>query len=576
MLHNDKDIRERYGAHSIMWITVGHDAKVSDLYKAMATDLNDGRFEKTYAHRSLKDQRTYLWNVLSEKRVFLILDDVWQEHCEDNHEMIYWLNIATAPGSATLLTTRNTSVLTRAHAESEVVLSLSEEDSWTLFSSHAFEGSTRPPTISEELARDVCNQCKGLPLALKVIGSAMLGKEKEEDWSCALHDLRQSQPILGSTEVDELFGCLRLSYEKLNDDALKTCFLYIGAFPEDYKISTRELFDIWISEELFGSVDGKVARNKAEAHLELLEKRSLIHWNHEKAYVQVHDVLRDLALYIINKAKPSECAYECFFQCGNVIKSIPSSERLQAIERMSFMNGNISKWPKDFEAPNLKVLLLSSIDNKANEGHLQDFRRCASLRYLDLSENDFLKELPASIGKLKCLTTLDLSRCESLKELPTSIGELKCLMTLDLSRCKSLKELPASIGELKCLTTLDLCGCQSLKELPTSIGELKCLMRLSLFGCESLKELPASIGELKCLKTLILSRCKSLKELPASIGELTCLTTLDLSGCEFLKELPASIGELKCLTTLCLSGCESLKELPASIGELKCLSQKKI
>ena len=125
MLHNDRDIREMYGAHSIMWLTVGLDAKVSDLYKTMATDLNDKRFEKTYAHRSLKDQRTYLLNELSKKSVFLILDDVWQEHCEDNHEMIYWLNIATARGSATLLTTRSTSVLSRAHAQSEVVLSLS-------------------------------------------------------------------------------------------------------------------------------------------------------------------------------------------------------------------------------------------------------------------------------------------------------------------------------------------------------------------------------------------------------------------------------------------------------------------
>ena len=481
------------------------------------------------------------------------------------------MNIATAPGSATLLTTRNTSVLTRAHAESEVVLSLSAQDSWTLFSSHAFEGSTRPPTISKELARDVCNQCKGLPLALKVIGSAMLDKEKEEEWSCALHDLRQSQPILGSTEDDELFGRLRLSYEKLNDDALKTCFLYFGAFPEDYKIPTRKLFDIWISVELFGSLDGKVARNKAEAHLELLEKRSLIHWNHEEAYVQVHDVLRDLALYIINKEKPGECAYECFFQSGNVIKSIPSSEGLQAIKRMSFMNGNISKWPKDFEAPNFKVLLLSSIDNKANEGYLQDFRRCASLRYLDLSKNDFLKELPPSIGELKSLMTLDLSSYRSLMELPASIGELKCLTTLCLSWCVSLKELPMSIGELKCLTTLYLSGCKSLKELPTSIGELKCLTTLNLFKCKSLKELSASIGELKCLTTLNLFKCKSLKELPASIGKLKCLTTLYLSGCVSLKELPTSIGKLKCLTTLNLFKCKSLKELPTSICELKSL-----
>ena len=119
-----------------------------------------------------------------------------------------------------------------------------------MFSSHAFEGSTLPSTVSEELARDIFNECKGLPLALKVIGSAMLDKVREEEWSCALHDLKQSQPILGSTEDDELFGRLRLSYDKLNDAALKTCFLYFGAFLEDDEIPTWELSDMWISEGL--------------------------------------------------------------------------------------------------------------------------------------------------------------------------------------------------------------------------------------------------------------------------------------------------------------------------------------
>ena len=146
-----------------------------------------------------------------------------------------------------------------------------------MFSFHALEGSTFPSTISENLAKDVCNEYKGLPFALKVIDNAMLDKVREEEWSCALHDLKQSQPILGSVEDDELFGRLWLSYDKLNDDALKTCFLYFGAFPEDYKIPTRKLFGTWISTGLFGLLDTKVARNKVEALLELLEKQLLIH-----------------------------------------------------------------------------------------------------------------------------------------------------------------------------------------------------------------------------------------------------------------------------------------------------------
>ena len=94
------------------------------------------------------------------------------------------------------------------------------------------------------------------------------------------------------------------------------------------------------------------------------------------------------------------CTYECFFQSREVIKSFPSNGQLQDMKRMSFMNGNISKWPTDFEALNLKVLLLSSIIDSENKGHLQDFIKISSLRYLDLSRNDCLQELSRSIGKL--------------------------------------------------------------------------------------------------------------------------------------------------------------------------------
>jgi Leucine-rich repeat (LRR) protein len=574
-LHNDEDIKAAYGEHSIVWITVGCEAEISQLYERMAFLLNDDGYKDKYGNQCLESQRNHLCNVFAKNEVLLILDDVWKKQY-DRQDVMYWLDIATAPKSTTLITTRDSSILTKVHAKVEGLVELLEDESWELFCSYAFNNGNRPSNISEQLAKDVCKECGGLPLALTVIGSAMLEKKDERGWRCSLDSLKQSKSIPDSEADGELFGRLLLSYNELQDDKTKICFLYFAAFPEDYEIPIGELIKIWIAEGLFGTLDVIDAKDKAMEHLEILVRRSLIRWTSEEHnYVQVHDILRDVAMYIIEKAKPGECAFECYFQVGKEIKSFPSEQSLQHVKRMSFMESIIYEWPEKFNLPHLRVCLFSqtSLDRQPLEIPLHLFSSMYSLQYLDLAQNLFeIGEEILDFKGLMNLAYLDLSRCSNLKNLPINIGELKCLTHLDLQKCKSLMELPLSIGELKCLTHLNLRGCESLMELPVSIGKLTCLTHLDLGGCVLLKELPVSIGELKCLTHLDLQRCKSLKELPMSISQLTCLTHLDLGWCDSLREFPASIGELDCLLHLQFKGCKVFEELPVNIGKLTCLT----
>jgi hypothetical protein len=243
-LHNDEEIKAAYGEHSIVWITVGCDAKISQLYERMASLLNDDGYKDKYGNQCLESQRNHLCNVFAKKEVLLILDDVWKKQY-DGHDMMYWLDIATAPKSATLITTRDSSILTRVQAKVEGVVELPEHESWELFRNYAFKDGCCPSNIPEQLARDVCKECGGLPLALTVIGSAMLEKVDERGWRCSLDYLKQSKPIPDSEADDELFGRLRLSYNELKDDKTKICFLYFAAFPEDFEIPTDELIKIW-------------------------------------------------------------------------------------------------------------------------------------------------------------------------------------------------------------------------------------------------------------------------------------------------------------------------------------------
>jgi len=106
------------------------------------------------------------------ERVFLVLDDVWQDKTFDS------LDLAKGKGSVTLLSTRNLSLLEGASPDISQghMTPLSKEYSSSLFCMHAFRPPSNVPCELDALAQSMAEECQGLPLALKVIGTAMFGK----------------------------------------------------------------------------------------------------------------------------------------------------------------------------------------------------------------------------------------------------------------------------------------------------------------------------------------------------------------------------------------------------------------
>ena len=64
-----------------------------------------------------------------------------------------------------------------------------------------------------------------------------------------------------------------------------------------------------------------------------------------------------------------------------------------------------------------------------------------------------LKQLPNSVGKLVSLETLNLAG-NSLKELPGTVSGLASLRSLDLRNNAKLKRLPVELAQCRCLETL--------------------------------------------------------------------------------------------------------------------------
>ncbi|XP_029129395.1 TMV resistance protein N [Cajanus cajan] len=156
---------------------------------------------------------------LRRKKVFIVLDDVNSSELVENLIGVDrdWLGA----GSRVIVTTRDKHVLISGDVDKiHQVKEMNFQNSLELFSSYAFR-KTHPTKEYMELSIRAIEYAKGIPLALKVLGSYLRSKS-ENEWDSALNKLKK----IPNVEIEEV---LRLSYDGLDDDE-KNIFLDIACF----------------------------------------------------------------------------------------------------------------------------------------------------------------------------------------------------------------------------------------------------------------------------------------------------------------------------------------------------------
>ncbi|KAK4428136.1 putative late blight resistance proteinR1B-12 [Sesamum alatum] len=620
-LYDDSLVKHHFDVRA--WVTISQTYLLRDVIQGLSTDIGDVTNKKQ--EKSIPDLAHNFYKKLKGRRYLIVLDDMWSTEAWNDLKRIF---PDDGNGSRIMLTTRLWDVAiyaTDSFSPPHRIRLLDEGKSWHLLCQEVF-GQERCPLEFQELediGKMIARNCNGLPLATSVVGG-LLAKSAmtREFWGYVAENVN-SIAIENEEHCSEI---LSLSYNHLPHH-LKPCFLYFGAFPEDYPIPVTKLIRLWIAEGFLRPTRSKSLEMAAEGYLNDLIDRNLVivrqrGSNGKTRTCTMHDLLRDLCikeaqkenfLHIINKS-----AQFSPWDMNNIPRrlimhlDIPEgSDIIECMESMTLTrsllcNGHVlstSPFYKNFRF--LRVLDFLEIEVPKFPF---DFRFLVNLRYLSFTFERF-RVLPSQISllwKLQILIIRDPENWLSMMyrphlqpycdlDTPSKVFQMTQLRHIQMTEIflpnPIDKENPVVLKDLETLSTVAnfRCRAYNLKNLVrlSKLENLKCVFNWTpnetllpnLSFPESLKKLTLSgsmlswkdmsiIGSLPHLEVFKLKEYAFTGPVWEPIeGEFPRLKFLLIERID-LERWIAENTHFPCLEHLIIRDCLDLEAIPSSIGDI--------
>ncbi|XVF37651.1 hypothetical protein REPUB_Repub20aG0028000 [Reevesia pubescens] len=464
MVFNDENVGKHFELK--MWVCVSEKFDVKVIVEKIIEAATRSKPEKDLQMQTLQN---HLRDQISERKYFLVLDDVWNEDPEQ------WRNLRNlllggARGSWIVLTTRSGLVAEITGTVLPHILEgLSESESWSLLKQMTSKEQSQESCNSrlEAIGMEIVEKCKGVPLALRVIGNALF-RRSEAEWLKVKNNVFKYM----TQQESGILPILKLSYDNLPPH-LRQCFAYCSLLPKDTYFGVELLIGIWMAQGCILSGDDDPKDVGHEYFVDLLW-RSFFQVARKDDLGNVvsftmHDLMHDLACSVAG----TDCC----------IASLEAENVNEKTRNVLFENALDSSWK--IPCTLLKVNRLRTFIQL--RGGILNPSTCSALmssfKYLRMLNLSYLniERLPHSIGKLKHLRALYLYGNGNIKKLPSSLSRLQNLQTLDLNRCDKLKKLPRKSRRLVNLMHLDIYGCDELAYMPRGLGQLTCLRTLPKF-----------------------------------------------------------------------------------------------
>ncbi|XP_058114403.1 disease resistance protein RPM1-like [Magnolia sinica] len=557
-----KTAKTSFDCHA--WIYVSQSFQKKDILKRMLEGFYESRKEAAPNHGETMDETNIakmINDYLQGRRYALFLDDIW--------DTSVWEDVKHAlpheGGSNIIFTTRSENTARPVHEKCHThkMKPLSHELALELFQKKVFLNQDTQGTCPQQLVEvgnAMVKRCKGLPLAIVVIGGLMSKKSTDPaEWNDVLENL--DTELKDNEDLARLNRALLTSYNYLPFH-LKYCFLYCGLFPEDHEIKRKKLIRMWVAEGFIEEHPRKTPEEVSSNYFAQLIDRNLLQpviheLTGELIACQVHDLMRDIAIHMFKK--------ENF--AAILTNRRNNFEKAQC--RLAIQNTAIDI-PGSMPELNPRSLIVFNDQEFPSSSFCRMFSKFKLLRVLDL-EGAKIKILPNEVGGLIHLRYLSLRRTQ-IEELPVSLQRLHNLQTLDV-RDSHLKGFPTGIEKLMKLRHLNLTksyGSSEFYKMPKQTASLSNLQTLS--GASVDGGFSRELGYLTQLKKLAIGEVKGedCRQLCDSISQLKWLRSLkivalgrDELNLQELSQPPQYLEKLHLVGVM--------KEFPRWVGSLNCL-----
>ncbi|KAL2251229.1 UNVERIFIED_CONTAM: putative late blight resistance protein R1B-14 [Sesamum indicum] len=404
-LYHDPSVISHFDVR--IWATISQDYSEGGILNGLLRSVWVGH---TFFLLSKKRMVEELYKGLKRRRYLIVLDDIWNKKP--------WTVLRKCfpddgTGSRIIVTTRLLEVADYIASGSSYhhMNPLKDDESWKLLHQKVFAPQETCPSELVSIGRNIAENCRGLPLAIDVVGGLLSQAERSQVfWEQVAKDISEAA---ADNSTAHLFQILLVSYNYLPHH-LKPCFLYMGIFKEDSKIRASKLIKLWVAEGFLKPISGKSLEEAAEMYLKALADRNLICVPREefkgnvKRY-SIHDLLRDLC---VRKAYEENFLFlkERYIP-GDIHSRRVCAHRIQDIDRpwdqmqltRSFLSMGDVSW--EILSPLISAFRLLRVLDILSIRHIQfpgEIIQLVNLRYLALCTS----KVPSSISRLWNLQVL--------------------------------------------------------------------------------------------------------------------------------------------------------------------------
>ncbi|GJX89981.1 NB-ARC domains-containing protein [Tanacetum coccineum] len=424
------------------------------------------------AQRIKKDVENAAKRIKNGDKILVILDDLWGELKLDEVGIPCG---ADYKNCKILLTSRSKDVCKTMNATCLICVdSLLTKEAWILFK-RVVGDTVETDAKLKKIAEKIVEGCGGLPLIIQAVGAA-LKNESIESWKRALTQLKKPTTSYIDPKISLAYSHLQLSFDLLESEEAKLCFLLCSMFPEDSNIPLERLAYYGVGLEIFTDLDSmEDVRNGVRHAVKILKSSCLLLDGKHESTVKMHDVVREVALLIASKG-----SNKFLVKAGiGLTEWQPRNKSVKSCTGISLMYNGIRKLPDyELDIPLLDIFLiqencLPTIPDKFIQG-------VKEARVLDFGRNEIVSLPPSLFMKqLTKLCMLNLGGNKNLRDISV-LGDLILLEILILSHTGIVK-IPQEIGNLVNLRRLEVKGCLGLSHIaPSVMSKLRWLEELHL------------------------------------------------------------------------------------------------